>query len=259
MYHSPLQRHIQSVFDQGSTPSPHAQTPVPLRHEYRHHETHRGPGLGLGLNDIVSNADLLTRSNSNARTQRNAFQPQKRSKGTNSWQLKQFAEATLGSGSLRKVVQLPEGEDRDEWLAVNGEHEVQRCSRANILIVFSGRLLQPDQPPLWSHHRVLLPTILPGDEGNRRVRVPMARSTRLPKADTPSSANLHLAPSLVDLKPPLQRIGLPNPPRSCLPTQLPANDSHHLQATIPNLRPHLLPPLWCDSWLGIGGTFEHRL
>lgn len=121
VYHSPLQRHIQSVFDQGSTPSPHSQTPILLRHEYRHHETHRARGLGLGLQDIVKKADLLTRSNSNARTQRNAFQPQKRTKGTNSWQLKQFAEATLGSGSLRKVVQLPEGEDRDEWLAVNGE------------------------------------------------------------------------------------------------------------------------------------------
>lgn len=128
VYHSPLQRHIQSVFDQGGTPSPHAQTPVPLRHEYRHHETHRARGLGLGLGlgwqDLMKKADLLTRSNSNARTQRNAFQPQKRSKGTNSWQLKQFAEATLGSGSLRKVVQLPEGEDRDEWLAVNGEQKL---------------------------------------------------------------------------------------------------------------------------------------
>ncbi|KYG44037.1 hypothetical protein M433DRAFT_145282 [Acidomyces richmondensis BFW] len=60
------------------------------------------------------------RSNSNARNRNGAsFQPQKRAKGTNSWQLKQFAEATLGSGSLRKVVQLPEGEDRNEWLAVN--------------------------------------------------------------------------------------------------------------------------------------------
>ncbi|KAK4636103.1 putative maintenance of ploidy protein mob1 [Fulvia fulva] len=58
--------------------------------------------------------------NSSARSRATAsFQPTKRQKGTNSWQLKQFAEATLGSGSLRKVVQLPEGEDRDEWLAVN--------------------------------------------------------------------------------------------------------------------------------------------
>ncbi|KAF2724026.1 hypothetical protein K431DRAFT_282292 [Polychaeton citri CBS 116435] len=57
--------------------------------------------------------------NSNAARNRTAFQPQKRSKGQSSWQLKQFAEATLGNGSLKKVVQLPEGEDRDEWLAIN--------------------------------------------------------------------------------------------------------------------------------------------
>lgn len=87
-YRSPLQRHIERV----------------------------------QLHDMALKADFLTRSNSNARSGRGtAFQPQTRKKGTNSWQLKQFAEATLGSGSLRKVVQLPEGEDRDEWLAVNGE------------------------------------------------------------------------------------------------------------------------------------------
>ncbi|RXG49494.1 hypothetical protein VDGE_06798 [Verticillium dahliae] len=33
--------------------------------------------------------------------------------------LRQYAEATLGGGSLRKAVKLPEGEDEDEWLAVN--------------------------------------------------------------------------------------------------------------------------------------------
>lgn len=49
------------------------------------------------------------------------FKPQKAGKGTSSWQLKQFAEATLGSGSLRKAVKLPEGEDLNEWLAVNGK------------------------------------------------------------------------------------------------------------------------------------------
>lgn len=76
--------------------------------------------MGFGFKDIVKQADLLTRSNSNARSRQTAFQPRKGAKGSNSWQLKQFAEATLGSGSLRKVVQLPEGEDRDEWLAVNG-------------------------------------------------------------------------------------------------------------------------------------------
>lgn len=56
---------------------------------------------------------------SNART-RNQFKPQRANKGTTSYQLRQFAEATLGSGSLRKAVKLPEGEDLNEWLAVNG-------------------------------------------------------------------------------------------------------------------------------------------
>jgi MOB kinase activator 1 len=57
---------------------------------------------------------------SNPRT-RAPFKPQKSNRGTSTWQLKQYAEATLGSGSLRKAVKLPEGEDKDEWLAVNGE------------------------------------------------------------------------------------------------------------------------------------------
>jgi MOB kinase activator 1 len=65
---------------------------------------------------------------SNARS-RNQFKPARANKGTSSYQLRQFAEATLGSGSLRKAVKLPEGEDLNEWLAVNGRH--RRCkSRA---------------------------------------------------------------------------------------------------------------------------------
>ena len=56
---------------------------------------------------------------SNART-RNQFKPRAANKGTSSYQLRQFAEATLGSGSLRKAVKLPDGEDLNEWLAVNG-------------------------------------------------------------------------------------------------------------------------------------------
>lgn len=63
---------------------------------------------------------LLSSLFSNPRT-RAPFKPQKSNRGTSSWQLKQYAEATLGSGSLRKAVKLPEGEDKDEWLAVNGE------------------------------------------------------------------------------------------------------------------------------------------
>ena len=56
----------------------------------------------------------------NAKT-RNQFKPRNATKGTSSYQLRQFAEATLGSGSLRTAVKLPEGEDLSEWLAVNGQ------------------------------------------------------------------------------------------------------------------------------------------
>lgn len=78
-------------------------------------------GLGRGFDAIDSHADMIPcDSNNKPGRPKAAFRPQETQKGTNSWQLKQFAEATLGSGSLRKVVKLPEGEDLDEWLAVNG-------------------------------------------------------------------------------------------------------------------------------------------
>jgi MOB kinase activator 1 len=68
---------------------------------------------------MSNSVDLDSSLYSNSRT-RAPFKPQKARSGTSSWQLKQFAEATLGSGSLRKAVKLPEGEDENEWLAVNG-------------------------------------------------------------------------------------------------------------------------------------------
>ena len=58
---------------------------------------------------------------SNARA-RNQLRPRAAGKGgATSYQLRQYAEATLGGGSLRKVVKLPEGEDENEWLAVNSK------------------------------------------------------------------------------------------------------------------------------------------
>lgn len=73
--------------------------------------------LRRGLNSPI---DTRSSPSSNART-RGQFKPQRANKGTTSYQLRQFAEATLGSGSLRKAVKLPEGEDLNEWLAVNGK------------------------------------------------------------------------------------------------------------------------------------------
>jgi MOB kinase activator 1 len=69
---------------------------------------------------IYASPHLLEVINSNQRT-RNQFRPRNATKGTTSYQLRQYAEATLGGGSLRKIVKLPEGEDESEWLAVNSE------------------------------------------------------------------------------------------------------------------------------------------
>lgn len=44
--------------------------------------------------------------------------------------LRQYAEATLGSGSLRQAVKLPEGEDLNEWIAV---HVVDFYNQINML------------------------------------------------------------------------------------------------------------------------------
>lgn len=107
---------------------------------------------------------LLSSLFSNPRT-RAPFKPQKSGRGTSSWQLKQYAEATLGSGSLRKAVKLPEGEDKDEWLAVNGRYDAV-SNEAYADMGGSRRLLQPDQPPLRLHHRVLLTAELPRNESH---------------------------------------------------------------------------------------------
>jgi len=48
------------------------------------------------------------------------FKPRKNiPEGTHQYDLLKHAEATLGSGNLRSAVMLPEGEDLNEWIAVN--------------------------------------------------------------------------------------------------------------------------------------------
>lgn len=114
-------------------------------------------------------ADVETAADSNQRT-KNQFRPRVGKGGATSYQLRQYAEVTLGGGSLRKVVKLPEGEDENEWLAVNSGSRHRSFKRGRSADCSSGRLLQPDQPALRRHHRVLLPAVVPRDEGNRRVR-----------------------------------------------------------------------------------------
>lgn len=56
------------------------------------------------------------------RSKAKTFRPKKTVEGTKQYQLKRYAEATLGSGNLKLAVVLPEGEDLDEWLAVNSRY-----------------------------------------------------------------------------------------------------------------------------------------
>ncbi|TIA93364.1 hypothetical protein E3P99_00221 [Wallemia hederae] len=47
------------------------------------------------------------------------FKPRRAVEGTKQFQLKKYAEATLGSGNLAEAVKLPQGEDSDEWIAIH--------------------------------------------------------------------------------------------------------------------------------------------
>ena len=53
------------------------------------------------------------------------FKPKKNiPEGTHQYDLMKHAAATLGSGNLRLAVMLPEGEDLNEWVAVNSKFSV---------------------------------------------------------------------------------------------------------------------------------------
>lgn len=50
------------------------------------------------------------------------FKPKKNiPEGTHQYDLMKHAAATLGSGNLRNAVALPDGEDLNEWVAVNSK------------------------------------------------------------------------------------------------------------------------------------------
>jgi len=53
------------------------------------------------------------------------FKPKKNiPEGTHQYDLMKHAAATLGSGNLRLAVMLPEGEDLNEWVAVNSKNKI---------------------------------------------------------------------------------------------------------------------------------------
>lgn len=159
-----------------SKPLPVVTTPIQSVPNHASSTTHVAAQLDSASafsieNHEYRNVCLQDDASRNART-RGQFKPRNTNKGTSSYQLRQFAEATLGSGSLRKAVILPEGEDLNEWLAVNGERISTLVESGYLQYLMdnsswngSRRLLQSDQPPLRFYHGILLPTVVPRDEG----------------------------------------------------------------------------------------------
>ena len=47
------------------------------------------------------------------------FKPLKKSTKSNQQKLRDYTAATLGSGNMRAAVVVPEGEEKNEWLAAN--------------------------------------------------------------------------------------------------------------------------------------------
>lgn len=105
-------------------------------------QVHDDSALGGATSKIKAAQSVANMTVSNQRA-KNQFRPRVGKGGATSYQLRQYAEVTLGGGSLRKVVKLPEGEDENEWLAVNSALHTQiKLDAANR--IQSGRLLQPD-------------------------------------------------------------------------------------------------------------------
>jgi len=78
----------------------------------------------------------------------NTFKPKKSiPEDSNQYKLKQYAEATLGSGNLRLAVTLPEGEDLNEWLAVN---TVDFYNQINMLYGTITEFCTPQECPVMS-------------------------------------------------------------------------------------------------------------
>lgn len=70
------------------------------------------------LNQITDNVRSFFSGGRSTKT----FKPKKNiPEGTHQYDLMKQAAATLGSGNLRLAVMLPEGEDLNEWVAVNSK------------------------------------------------------------------------------------------------------------------------------------------
>ncbi|KAK2520000.1 Mob1b [Columba guinea] len=100
-----------------------ARVPAPRRSPLTHRPA---PPLPLEPSSAESSPGSRSRSSAIAMSflfgsrSSKTFKPKKNiPEGSHQYELLKHAEATLGSGNLRMAVMLPEGEDLNEWVAVN--------------------------------------------------------------------------------------------------------------------------------------------
>ena len=63
------------------------------------------------------------------------FKPKKHiAEGSHQYDLMKYAVQTLGSGNLRLAVALPDGEDLNEWIAVNSMSGIQLIDSLKVYI-----------------------------------------------------------------------------------------------------------------------------
>lgn len=77
-----------------------------------------------------------------------SFRPKKKiEKGQRGYGLKQIAKMTLGSGNMELAVELPQGEDQNEWLAVN---TIEFYNEINLIYGTLTEFCTPESCPIMS-------------------------------------------------------------------------------------------------------------
>lgn len=217
---------------------------------------------------------------SNSRSSK-TFKPKKNiPEGTHQYDLMKHAAATLGSGNLRNAVALPDGEDLNEWVAVNSKclsiqkkkqktktirPHSKRLAKSNCMCfcfcfgvrASSRRLLQPDQHAVRHHHRVLYGGKLQYNVGWTEVRIPLGRRTDGEEADQMQRAQVHRLSDDLGAGSVGRRDAVPVQDRRAIPEEFPIVRQDHSEAAVPRVRAHLSPALRGGGAAGRRGPSEH--
>jgi hypothetical protein len=129
------------------------------------------------------------------------FRPRRHHKtGTKRYELHKHAQATLGAGNLHDAVTLPEGEDANEWLAVNtvdffnemcaaapdgrsSHRQAPRPAPGSAEANHAVPRRAPQQPAVRDHRRVLHGAGVPRHVRRAKVRVHVGGRHHNKKAD----------------------------------------------------------------------------